>query len=109
MVDVTATLPPLIQLTVCSGASLSRVEVTTIRGEAGFWSVGGSNFGVVDESSPQANIFFLVARCFWCVFMNCEIELNLVIFHVTCLKHMFISDPRVLGYTLTRARQIKSI
>ena len=30
----------------------------TVRGGAGFWSLGGSNCGVVDESSPQAKLFF---------------------------------------------------
>ena len=60
------------------------------RGGAGFWSLGGSNCGVVDESSPQAKIYFWVAHCFWCVLVHCEEEINLVIFHLTCLKHVYL-------------------
>ena len=34
-------------------------------------------------------IFFWVARCFWCVLVHCEEEINLVIIHLTCLKHVY--------------------
>ena len=56
----------------------------------------GSNCGVVDESLPQAKFFFLVARCFWCVLVHCEEEINLVIFHLTFLKHVYFR-PTCIG------------
>ena len=67
------------------------------RGGAGFWSLatGVQLWG----RGRLRNMFFLVARYFWCVLVNCEIEFNLVIFNVTCLKHVYFR-PTCIGLSL---------